>query len=266
MQPWFKAAVTALLLAAVPAAAAAALDHTHAAWTALLERHVEWVPDGTTTVVDYAGFADDRRALQTYLDELATPDMRSFEAWTTGQRMAFLINAYNAWTVALILERYPDLRSIRQIGGLFLSPWSRKLAPLLGSVRTLDEIEHEMLRSAPWFDEPRIHFAVNCASIGCPALRPEAFVAAELDAQLEDQTLRFLRDRTRNTFDSSRGRLSVSPIFRWYPEDFPGGPPLFLSQYADVITDTPEDAARVRTGDYRLQYTRYVWSLNEKSL
>lgn len=263
MQPWFKASVMAALLAAVPAAAA--LDHTHAAWTALLERHVEWVPDGTTTVVDYAGFADDRAVLQTYLDELATVDSGAFETWTIDQRTAFLINAYNAWTVALILERYPDLRSIRQIGGPFSSPWSRRLAPLLGGVRTLDEIEHEMLRGATWFDEPRIHFAVNCASIGCPALRPEAFVATELDAQLEDQTLRFLRDRTRNAFDAGRGRLSVSPIFRWYPEDFPGGPPEFLSRYADVITDAPEDAARIRAGDYRLQYTRYDWALNGAS-
>lgn len=123
--------------------------------------------------------------------------------------MAFLINAYNAATVALILTRYPELDSIKELGSLLRSPWKRRFVDLLGARRSLDDIEHELLREAPDFAEPRIHFAVNCASLGCPALRPEAYEAERLEAQLADQTRRFLRDRSRNRL--ADGSLWLAP-------------------------------------------------------
>jgi hypothetical protein len=92
--------------------------------------------------------------------------------------------------------------------------------PLLGGKVSLDDIEHEMLRQRGRYDDPRVHFAVNCASIGCPALREEAFVAERLDAQLDEQALRFMSDRTRNRYNAQRGRLELSKIFDWYGEDF----------------------------------------------
>ncbi|MFU8896652.1 MAG: DUF547 domain-containing protein [Gammaproteobacteria bacterium] len=257
------------MVAAQVMAATSTADHDHHDWSALLGRHVHWIDDGANTQVDYQGFKGDAKALTGYLERLAAVDMPTFLAWSKAERNAFLINAYNAWTVALILEHYPEIDSIREIGGWFSSPWKQRFVELLGETRTLDEVEHELLRGAADFDEPRIHFAVNCASIGCPALRPEAYRAAELDEQLEDQARRFLGDRSRNSLVRVGRDLTVSPLFRWYQEDFvaPGAalpaPRGFLAIYADTLATTPAEAARIRAGDYRLRYTRYDWSLND---
>ncbi len=133
--------------------------------------------------------------------------------------MAFLINAYNAFTVKLVTENYP-LDSIKEIGGVFGSPWAQAFIPLFGQTLTLNQIEHSMIREPGVFDESRIHFAVNCASIGCPALRSEAYVASELDAQLQDSQRRFLSDRSRNRFDAAAGHFRVSKIVDWDADDF----------------------------------------------
>ena len=120
--------------------------------------------------------------------------------------MAFLINAYNAFTVEMILTRYPDLKSIRDLGSFFGEPVEGRSSSRCSARESyLDGIEHEMLRKPGAYDEPRVHFAVNCASIGCPMLREEAYVAERLDAQLEEQARRFLSDRTRNRFDPQTG-------------------------------------------------------------
>lgn len=265
---WKRIIITLLLAANTGYAAAAEFDHDHRDWSAMLGRYVQWHADGGSTGVDYRGFKAERPALQAVLDRLAAVEPETFSRWPKAERNAFLINAYNAWTVALVLDHYPGIDSIKDIGGLFSSPWKQRFVELLGATRTLDEVEHELLRGAPDFDEPRIHFAVNCASIGCPALRPEAYRPDVLDAQLEDQARRFLADRSRNAFDAGKGELSVSPIFRWYKEDFGGDgrlqPPRgFLAAYADALAARPGDAARIRAGDYRLRYTRYDWSLNQ---
>jgi hypothetical protein len=265
---WRHLLVTIALVSGAGGAAAGDFHHGHRDWSDLLERHVEWTADGSNSRVDYGGFKADLPALQSYLDRLAAVDMPTYLRWSQAERNAFLINAYNAWTILLIVERYPGIDSIRDIGSLFSTPWAQRFVELLGATRTLDEVEHELLRGAPDFDEPRIHFAVNCASIGCPALRPEAYRPGDLDRQLDDQARRFLGDRSRNSFKAGRRELSVSPIFRWYRDDFHGGhaglsPPRgFLADYADVLASTPADAARIRAGDYRLRYTRYNWSLN----
>jgi hypothetical protein len=123
--------------------------------------------------------------------------------------------------VELILTGYPDIESIKDLGSLFQSPWKKRFIPLLGETRTLDDIEHILIRGSGRYVEPRIHFAVNCASIGCPALRPEAYVAARLDDQVEEATRNFLADRTRNRLEDDT--LYVSSIFKWYREDFEKG-------------------------------------------
>src|ERR1700691_2046756 len=196
----FKAviAVAAALLAA--ANPALAFDHSHAGWDALLKRHVVVATDGSSSRADYAGFAADRHALQSYLDSLSAVSEAEYRNWTREQKLAFLINAYNAYTIDLVLTRYPDLQSIKDLGWLLKSPWKKEFFTLLGVTRSLDDLEHGLIRAPGVFDEPRIHFAVNCASVGCPMLRDEAFSAARLDAQLEDGTRRFLGDRTRNRY------------------------------------------------------------------
>lgn len=182
---------------------------------------------------------------------------------------AFLVDAYNAFTVELVLTKYPALKSIKGLGSLFGSPWKPQWVPLLGGRVSPDDIEHGMLRAAGRYDDPRVHFAVNCASIGCPALREEAFVAGRLESQLDDQARRFVSDRTRNRFDPRRQRLELSKIFDWFGEDFRGGHrgidslPGFLARHADVLADAAADRDRSRAGQVRVAFAGYDWSLND---
>jgi len=240
-------------------------DHGYAAWNTLLRQHVRWLPDGKQSQVDYRGFAADRAALKPVLDALSAVTQTSFDSWNRPQQMAFLINAYNAFTVELILTRYPDLKSIKELGGLIQTPWKRKFFSLLGEQRHLDWIEHEQLR--PRYKEPRIHAAVNCASIGCPALRDEAFTAARLEEQLEDGMRRFMADRTRNRVRGDR--VEVSMIFRWFREDFEQGHRGWrrvedvFAHYADLLSDQSAERERLRERALRVAHLDYDWSLND---
>jgi len=267
---WLRAAAAiAGSAACAPARAQDAFDHGHAAWTALLAKHVVPVRGGQASQVRYAGFAADRAALKTYLDTLSGVAPAAFEGFGRVQQQAFLINAYNAYTVELILGRYPDLGSIKDLGSLLQSPWKPKWVPLLGARVSLDDIEHGMLRKRGRHDDPRVHVAVNCASIGCPALREEAFVAQRLDAQLDEQATRFMSDRTRNRFDAARGRLELSRIFDWYGEDFRLGHrgvtsvQAFAAQHADALADAPADRERIRGQKVGIVFLDYDWSLND---
>jgi len=247
------------------AQAQATFDHGYAAWNTLLRRHVRWLPDGKQSQVDYRGFAADRKALRPVLDVLSGVSQGSFDSWNKAQQMAFLINAYNAFTVELILTRYPDLKSIKDLGSLLQSPWKKKFFTLLGEQRHLDWIEHEQLR--PRYQEPRIHAAVNCASIGCPALRDEAFIAERLDAQLEDGMRRFMGDRTRNRAQGDR--VEISMIFRWFREDFEQGHRGWrrvedvTAQYAELLTDDPGLREKLGQRELRVAHLDYDWALND---
>jgi len=247
------------------AAGALAFDQEHAAWTRLLEKNVRWDTGGGATAVDYRALQAQRPALDAYLVELAAVPADEFARWPWPQRQAFLINAYNAGTVSLVLTGHPDIESIRDLGGLLRNPWRKAFVPLLGKTRSLDEIEHKLLRGDPDYRDPRIHFAVNCASIGCPALRPEAFTAQGLELQLADQTRRFLSDRSRNRYLAERRRFEVSPIFDWYDEDFAagGGAKRFLlAQHAALGIDTA-GLRGVKVESLSVAFTPYDWSLNQ---
>jgi hypothetical protein len=246
------------------ATAAFGADFDHAGWTALLARHVAWNAAGTASTVDYGAFQRDREALKSYLDRLSTVDQKSFAALPLTDRRAFLINAYNAFTVELILSRYPNLHSIKELGGLLSSPWKKRFFTLLGEPRSLDDVEHRLLRGAPDFDDPRIHFAVNCASIGCPALRPEAYSGATLDAQLDDQANRFLRDRSRNRISAKADAVEVSAIFDWYEDDFAhaGGVGGFLADRGEALGASAAQQRALRAGELEIRALPYDWRLN----
>jgi hypothetical protein len=235
------------------AAPAAAFDHTHAAWGALLERHVVEVDEGKASRVRYDGMARERTALKKYLDTLSATPRSEFDAWTRAEQMAFLINAYNAFTVEKILGRYPDIRSIWDYGKLFGNPFKDEFFSLLGRRASLDWIEHDTLRKR--YRDPRLHYALNCASIGCPMLRAEPYLPPRLEAQLDDQARRFLSDATRNRFRD--GRLEVSKIFDWYKEDFePRGE--YFARYAALLG---ADAAGIRNAP--ISFLDYDWALND---
>jgi hypothetical protein len=266
-------------LAVLPLAsqAQAGFDHTHAAWDALLGRHVRLATDGRSSRVDYAGMRADRAALGTFLKTVSAVGAAEYAGWTKPQQYAFLANAYNAFTVEKILTRWPNLKSIRDFGTLIGSPWKDRFFTLLGKPQHLDGIEHETMRAAGVFDEPRVHVAVNCASIGCPLLDRKALVgssAAALDAQLEDLMRRFMADRTRNRYNAQTKSLELSKIFDWYADDFRKGGKSFLgyvgfgsvsevgARYADLLADSEADRALLRAQQAKVSHLDYDWSLN----
>jgi hypothetical protein len=228
-----------------------AFDHSHKAWDALVRKHVVLIDGGKASQMNYTAIAAERAALKAYLQDLSRASEAEFNGWTPLEQMAFLINAYNAYTVEKILTRYPDIKSIWDFGKLFGNPFRDEFFSLLGRSMSLDGIEHGILRKR--YTEARIHYAVNCASIGCPMLREEAYVAARLDAQLEEQARRFLSDRTRNRFRD--GRLEVSRIFDWYKEDFEPREAYF-ARYAASLGMPPGATPR-------FVFLDYDWSLND---
>lgn len=226
----------------------AAFDHTHAAFGSVLEKHVEGAE------VDYAGLKKSPDKLGAYLDSLARVSQSEFDGWSDEQEMAYLINLYNAATLKLIIDHYP-LESIKDIG----SPWKKKVIRLFGANRSLDHVEHGLLRKN--YNDPRIHFGVNCASIGCPPLRDEAFQASRLDTQLEEQAEKFLNDTSKNRVTGERGILYLSPIFDWFEEDFvkkSGSVEKFVAPYFGDA-----DRKAILSGKLKIRYTDYDWNLNE---
>lgn len=265
------AVLIAVLLLLVSPFASAAFDHSYADYGRLLAKHVKWNAKGTASAVDYAGLKKDRAALGKVLAGFSAVRQEQFDQFSRDQQLAFLINAYNGFTLELILTRYPDLESIKDLGGFFSgSPWSKDFFTLLGSKRTLDWIEHERIRKSGAYNEPRIHFVVNCASIGCPALRPEPLVAESLETTLEDSTRRFFSDRTRNYYDASDQELQVTKLLDWYEEDFTKGHQGidsvkgFLARYATQLSDDPAIQKKISAGELDYGFTSYDWALNKQ--
>jgi Protein of unknown function, DUF547 len=234
------------------------LAFEHAAWDALLKKHVVLLDGGKASQLRYAGMAGERAALKAYLDSLSRVSQQEFAAWPREGQMAFLINAYNAFTVEKILQRYPDIRSIWDFGKLFGNPFKDPFFALLGGRRTLDWIEHETLRRH--YRDPRIHYAVNCASVSCPMLREEAYAGPRLEQQLEQQARRFLADRSRNRL--RQAELEVSKIFDWFKEDFEPREAYF-ARYADLLADDRKAREAIASGKVRMRFLDYDWSLND---
>ncbi len=267
-------------LAAAPAirAQASRFDHAHGAWDALLARHVKVAPDARSSRIDYAGLAAERAALAAYLATLSAVSAAQYSAWARHEQYAFLANAYNAFTVEKILTRWPKLGSIRDFGKVIGNPWKDRFFTLLGKPQHLDGIEHETMRAPGVFNDPRVHVAVNCASVGCPLLDRRALTgisAAALDAQLTDLMHRFLADRTRNRYNPQTRTLELSRIFDWYADDFRLGGKSFLGhagyssvadvgrRHADLLADGEADRALLRGGDIKLAFLEYDWALND---
>jgi hypothetical protein len=244
----------ALAVADTASAAGAVPDRAHGAWTNLLRRYV------SEGLVDYAGLKRGRSELDAYLRSLESVERAELEAWPRADQLAFWINAYNAYTVKLVLDHYP-LRSIRSIGFLPGSAFKRRFIPLervAGRKLSLDDIEHGILRER--FEEPRIHFAIVCASRSCPVLRDEAYRGSGLDAQLDEAARTFLRDPARNRYDPASRTLSLSRIFEWFRGDFEGAAgtlPAFVERYADERT-----AEALRRGGVQVEFLEYDWALN----
>ena len=242
-----------LLAYALISPIAQAFDHEHQTWSQILKKYLN-----AKKLVNYSALKEDQGALNKYLEQLMSISNNEFNSWSNNERKAFLINAYNAFTIKLIVQNYP-VNSIKDIGGIFTSPWKKKFFKLLdGRIKTLDQIEHNELRKK--FEDYRIHAAVNCASKSCPPLRPRAFTAARLDTELDEQMELWLADETRNEFKLDSNKIRLSMIFKWYRSDFEtwgGGLGTVLLRYA------PPQAADLWENNAKISYLSYDWSLNE---
>lgn len=212
----------------------------HDLWDALLSKHVD-----AAGQVDYGGFVADRAQLQAYLDTLAS--RVPGKHWSREAKLAYFINLYNAGTVMLIVQHYP-LKSIKDIS----DPWGREFLRI-GDVKvSLEGVEHGILRK---MDEPRIHFAINCASLSCPRLQARAYTEKGLEKQLQTAAREFINDPLRNRF--SDGKAQLSRIFKWFKGDFTGRG-LTLVQFVNPYLPTP------LPDDARVEYLPYDWSLNDR--
>lgn len=210
----------------------------HKQWNDLLQKHVSVKGN-----VDYNGFKKDAAALQSYLNLLSKnlPE----KSWSKEAVLAYWINTYNAYTVKLILDNYP-VKSIKKID----NPWDKEFFTLGTKKYSLGEIEHKILRK---MNEPRIHFAINCASYSCPNLLNEAYTEKNLQSQLESAAKSFINDKTKNSITPNK--IEISSIFDWFTGDFKNEGTLiaFLNKYSMVKIDK----------NAKISYKEYNWNLNE---
>lgn len=247
------ASLLALTWLLAASASPAEFDHTHAALDQLLKKHV------TDALVDYPALKADSEKLDACLDEMAAVRGADFQNWTQLQKLAFLINLYNAATLRLVLDHHP-VKSIKKIGGLLSGPWDQPVVRLFAVTVTLGHVEHEILRKK--YNEPRIHFAIVCAALGCPPLRSEAYLADKLDTQLADQGEKFLGNARKNSVDAKNRVVNLSPIFKWFSGDFEKKSGTVLKFVAPFFSADAQ--AEMAKGGYKISYTDYDWSLNEK--
>ena len=203
--------------------------------------------------VDYAGFKSEETKLDNYLKILEKVDSKGL---SEDEQFAFYANAYNAWTIKLILSGYPEVKSIKDFGSIFKSPWKKEIVRIDGDVITLDNVEHDILR--PRFKDPRVHFAINCAAISCPPLRPEPFQGDILSTQLDDSTRSFLNDPTNYEFEGNN--FYVSRIFKWFGEDFDHDVLSFYLKYAEGDLKQKLEA---NPDKIDVKYLKYDWALNK---
>lgn len=269
------------LLLCIATRTAAAILFDHATWDGLLREHVRMINQNKASQVDYSGFALNHGQLQKYLSQLSAVKDSDFSDWDKSEQLAFLINAYNAFTVEMILRSYSSIATLRAYAPVTIDWRSRLISmmknqrklefiSLLGKFLSLNDIEDEMIRKPGNYNEPRIHFALNRASIGYPALLNRAYTGMELEQQLEAATRAFLSDRSRNRVNEEAERLEVSEIFDWYREDFERGwrewPSLaqFFAYYRDSLADTPRARELLASGNGEIQFLEFNWLLNER--
>ncbi|MEL6556289.1 MAG: DUF547 domain-containing protein, partial [Cyanobacteria bacterium J06621_11] len=219
-------------------------------------------------LVDYEGLQANRQDLDAYNASIQLTSQASFDSWSEAEQIAFLINAYNSLTLKSIVDESPIKDSIKDITGV----WRFKKHGILGDEQTLNNIEHDILRKN--YNEPRIHAALVCAAMSCPYLRQEPFIGEDLDAQLDDQVRIFLGQPDVLVIDREQGEVRLSSIFDWFTSDwaasftpdegFNGSNDEravlnFISAYVDE-----GDSEYLKTGDYRVRYSDYDWSLNRQ--
>lgn len=218
----------------------------HELFTAVLNEHVK---DG---FVDYPAIKNDKR-FTAYLAILADTDPTAIAE--SNERLAFWINAYNAFTLKLIIDHWP-VTSIRDINKRGAGPWQLRWIRIGATTYSLDEIEHEIIRKE--FDEPRIHAALVCAAESCPPLRQEAYTGNRLEKQLEENMQRFLHDPSKNRYDQESNILYLSEVFNWFGSDFGKRHGSALQYVIKSLKLSPASEPAVK-------FLPYNWNLNTVS-
>ncbi len=214
--------------------------------------------------VNYQALCLDAR-LSVYIDRLSQTDPQVLAS--DQEKLAFWINAYNAYTLKIICDNYP-LKSINELhkGGALLGKiikrtvWDKKFVTINHKKMTLNDIEHKIIR--PVFKDARVHFALVCAAKSCAPLRNEAYEAGILDKQLNEQGRIFLSQSHKNNFDLSAKVANISPIFSWFVQDF-GGKDEVLSFLADFLPNEISEAIKKDSKAWKIRHTYYDWGLNE---
>lgn len=232
-------------------ARAADFDHSHAIFDGVLKQHVK------DARVNYAALKARPQDLNRYLDQVAAVSKAEFKKWSEPQQIAFLSNAYNAYTLRLIINHYP-LKSIKDIGSFISGPWDQPVVKLFGETLDLNTVEHKILRVD--YTEARLHFVLVCAAKGCPPLRGEAYVSARLEEQLVDQAKQFLAESAKNRIAASERAVYLSPIFKWYGGDFEKKSASVLAALKPYWPGRPVAGYEA----FKIRYTDYDWSLNEQ--
>jgi hypothetical protein len=226
---------------------AAAVTDGQEIWAELLKKYVK--PGG----VDYAGFKSEEEKLDQYLRVLEHTDLKTL---SRDEQFAYYINAYNAWTIKLILSAYPGIKSIKDLGTFWKSPWKKKFVRINGELLSLDDIEHHILR--PTFKDPRVHFAINCSAVSCPPLRPEPYLGSALDQQLDQATRSFINNPNNCRLEGNT--FYVSRIFEWFSEDFNDD---IVSFYLKYTRDGLKKKLAEKKDVIQVKYLNYDWSLND---
>ena len=213
-----------------------AMDHSK--WTEVLQSYVT-----DNGAVNYRGLQNNRAVLNAYLNDLSSNTPKN--NWSISEKKAYWINAYNAYTIQLILDNYPT-ESIKDIK----DPWGQTFFEISGKTMSLNTIEHEILRP---MGDPRIHFAIVCASESCPKLLNCAYESKSLTDQLDQAAREFINDTSKNSISESK--ITISKIFKWFKSDFPKGDGFiaYLNKYSltNISTET------------KINFQTYNWSLNE---
>lgn len=211
----------------------------HSTWNTLLSKNVS-----SSGKVNYKAFKANQSELDKYLNHLSSNAPNS--SWSSNEKLAYWINAYNAFTVKLIIDNYP-LKSITDLD----KPWDKKFISIGGKEYSLNDIEHNILRKE--FNDPRIHFGIVCASYSCPQLLNKAYTANSVNTLLDIQAKRFINDKTRNVISPTK--VQLSEIFNWFKDDFTkqGSIIDYINKYSVISVNADAD----------ISYLKYSWALNE---
>ena len=249
-----------IFMALLKPVSAFSFDPTYSSWDEFLKKHVK------AGLVDYEAIKKLPKDFETIVQKIEGVTSEEYQRWSTKEKMAFWINAYNIGAIKLVLEHYPLRRtiglqalrypaeSIQQIPDV----WKRKVFNIMGKDASLNYIENNVLREE--FKDPRIHFSIVCASQSCPALKEETYTSEKLEKQLDDQVRFFLSDKNKFQYEAKSDTLYLSPIFKWFQEDFEraGGIASFIKKYV-----SPDLGLKI-TDQSKKVWLDYDWNLNKQ--